>query len=285
MAERASARQRRRHLLGLRARARRRDAREWVQVNCGLFPQAASQGAFVPWAELAEKLEAWRTEKRLDQCFFMRKSPGLRLRFAGPDLIGRLEPILVDWLEAAEQRNLIRSFRFATYEPEVFRFGGPVGMDIAHDQFDRDSRLVIRYEALREAGTVDLPREQLSLALVHDLFVRFAEDRSELWDIWQRVWHAHGCPQLPPAEEITVPALQSLVGAAASLGQAGLANNAHIASRVRAADTARRLECGPRAWLTEVCTFHWNRLGLSLQHRTPLMSAMLQLLDPHRADG
>lgn len=269
----------------MRARARRPNAREWIQVNCGLFPQAASQSAYVPWAELADKLEAWRTDKRLDQCFFTRKPPGLRLRFSGPDPIGGLEPVLVAWLQDAENRNLIRSFRFATYEPEVFLFGGPVGMAIAHDQFDRDSRLVIRYEALLEAGTVDLPRAQLSLALVQDLFVRFAEDRSELWDIWQRVWHAHGCPPLPPAEEASVTVLESLSGGAASLGREGLANNEHIALRLRAADTARRLDCGPRAWLADVCTFHWNRLGLPLQHRTPLIAAMLALLDPHRADG
>lgn len=253
-------------------------------MNCGLFPQAGSQSAYVPWAELAGKLEAWRTEKRVEQFYFMRKPPGLRLRFAGSDPIGSLEPVLVAWLRDAEQRNLIRSFRFATYEPEVFLFGGPVGMAIAHDHFDRDSRLVIRYEALLEAGAIDLPRDQLSLALIQDLFARFAEDQSELWDIWQRVWHAHGSPPLIPAGEIDVPGLETLSGGAASFGREGLTNNEHVALRLRAADVTRRLSCGPRAWLAEICTFHWNRLGLPLEQRVPLLSALLYTLDPHRAD-
>src|SRR2546430_14699157 len=93
----------------------------------------------------------------------------------------RSERSLVSWLEDAERRNLIRSFRFAKYEPEVFLFGGPTGMAIAHDQFDRDSRLAIRYEALLASGATDVSRAHLSLALLNDLFGRFVEDRSELW--------------------------------------------------------------------------------------------------------
>jgi len=289
-ADRATAAQRRRHLLALRAQTRRpnasarlrSDAGDWIQVDCGLFVQAQGQPAYVPWAELGANLEAWRADHRLDEFFFMRKPPGLRLRFHGADPITTLEPVLVAWLQDAEARNLLRSFRFATYAPEVFLFGGPVGMAIAHDHFDRESRLVIRYEALLEAGAVDLPRGRLSLALLHDLFVRFAEDQSELWDIWQRLWHAHGCPALGPAEAIPLLALDQLPGGAATLGHDALANNAHIASRLRAAEVALRLGCGPRAWLAQVGTFHWNRLGLGLHQRAALMSAMLRELDPHR---
>ncbi len=284
-AEPASAAQRRARLLALRARVRRQSVHDWVQVNCSLFAQAQFQSAYVPWTELAARLEIWRTEQRFDQFFFMRKPPGLRLRFHGPDPIATLEPDLVTWLEDAEQRNLIRSFRFATYEPEVFLFGGPTGMAIAHDQFNRDSRLVIRYEALLERGAIDLPRDRLSLALMHDLFARFAEDRSELWDIWRRIWHAQGCPELPEVAEIEVLALGNRSGEAASIGLEGLADNAHVASRLRAAQVAGRLSCGQRAWLAEICTFHWNRLGLSLQDRVPLIASMLQLLDPHRIDS
>jgi thiopeptide-type bacteriocin biosynthesis protein len=286
-AEPASAAQRRLRLLALRARARRQTADDWIQVNCALFAQAQAQAqpAYAPWTELDARLQAWRAENRFDQFFFMRKPPGLRLRFSGAHALARLEPALVTWLEDAEQRNLIRSFRFARYEPEVFLFGGPTGIAIAHDQFDRDSRLAIRYEVMLESAATDVSRDQLSLALMNDLFARFVEDRAELWDIWQRIFSAHGRPALPHVDEIDVLPLGSLPGNAASLGLTGSADNAHIAARLHAAQVAGRLGCGPRFWLSQICTFHWNRLGLSLHDRVPLIASMLQLLDPHRIDA
>jgi thiopeptide-type bacteriocin biosynthesis protein len=246
--------------------------------------QSGDDAPYVPWADLQRQLEAWRLEGRFQQFFFMRKPPGLRLRFEGPDLVSTLEHVLVRWLEDAERRNLIRSFRFATYEPEVFLFGGQTGMALAHEHFDRDSRLILAYETL---NPIDLPRDRLSVALMHDLFVAIADDQSELWDIWQRVWHGHGRPPLPPPAAMQVSplrGLETLSSPAARLLDEGRSNNARVACRLHAADVARRLDCGPRAWLATACTFHWNRIGLSLDERVPLMAAMLHVLDPHRAD-
>jgi thiopeptide-type bacteriocin biosynthesis protein len=251
----------------------------WIQVNCSLFVQAGSDTAFAPWAELADRLATWRQEARLEHFFFMRKPPALRLRFQGPDLVGRLEPVLVAWLEDAEQRNLIRAFRFATYEPEVSLFGGQTGMAIAHDLFDRDSRLILEYETAIDQGTLELPRERFSAALMQDLFQHCVEDQSELWDIWRRVWHAHGCPPLAAASE---PDLKTPT--AVSLLEEGRVGNAHVARRLHAADVARRLECGPRAWLAQACLFHWNRVGLSMPARVRLLTSTLHSLDPHEID-
>ena len=85
-------------------------------------------------------------------------------------------------------------------------------------------------------------------------------------------------------DEIDGLALANLSGEAANLGRAGLADNAHIAARLHAALVAGRLSCGPRSWLGQICTFHWNRLGLSLADRIPLIASMLQVLDPHQID-
>jgi thiopeptide-type bacteriocin biosynthesis protein len=286
---------RRLRLLAARARVRQglggprtQGEPRWLQINCSLFEQGAARPAYVPWAQLEAAVDGWRAEGRFDQFFFMRKPPGLRLRFRGPQLVATLEPALVAWLRDTEQRNLIRSFHFAVYEPEASLFGGPDGMDVAHDQFDRDTRLILRYEALTDASAVGLGRDELTLNLMHDLFKRMAEDQSELWDIWHRVWHAHGCPPLEPvaADRLERDRAQfagdSLV--AHELIETGRATNDHIACRLRAAASAGRLSCGLRAWLALACTFHWNRLGLSLEERLPLLASMLQLLDPHRVD-
>ena len=87
----------------------------WVQVNCAVFPQGPGRPPYVPWEELLAALQAWRADGRFACSFFMRKPPGLRLRFRGAELEACLEPTLVAWLEQAVLRNEIRSFHFARY--------------------------------------------------------------------------------------------------------------------------------------------------------------------------
>jgi thiopeptide-type bacteriocin biosynthesis protein len=275
-------------------RAARARSRSWVQVNCTFFPQGPGRPPYVPWAELSSTLEEWRAEGRFARCFFMRKPPGLRLRFWGNDLQTRLDPTLVAYLEDAERRNAIRSFRFAVYEPEEFRFGGPTGMAVAHHLFDLETRTALRYEALAPADRTGLPRDQLSLALSNDLFRRCVDDAAELWDIWQRLWRALGEPALPPVENATdleqvrgamllVPEFtQGLTAPAVDLLRAGCADNAQIAARLHAAEMTGRLRIGKRSWLSTACVFHWNRFGLNVEDAGQMVSRMLGLLDPHK---
>jgi thiopeptide-type bacteriocin biosynthesis protein len=263
----------------------------WVQVNCTLFPQGLDAPLYVPWAALRDTLERWRGEGRFARCFFMRKPPGLRLRFQGEHLGARLEPALVAWLEKAERRNDIRGFRFALYEPERFRFGGAAGMDVAHDYFDRDSRLALRYEFLGDDERAALPRDLYSLVVTYELFRRCVDDGAEIWDIWQRLGTAVGgnlprvggdsaatareraIIRLAPASLATLPpAAQALLADAQD-------HNVAIAARLHAAGVAARLTVGPRAWLAAACVFHWNRLGLSLPELREMVARMLWLLD------
>jgi thiopeptide-type bacteriocin biosynthesis protein len=263
----------------------------WVQVNCTLFPQAGDPPYYVPWATLQTALEAWRGEERFQRCFFMRKPPGLRLRFQGPHLGARLEPPLVAWLEEAERRNDLRGFRFAIYEPERFRFGGPAGMDVAHDYFDRDSRLDLRYETLPVDDRRTLPRDLYSLIATNDLLRRCVEDGAELWDVWQRLAVAVGGARTPAGADAADTArdhaavtlapgfLGTLTPGALALVEEARAHNAAVAARLHAAAVAGRLTIGPRAWLAAACVFHWNRLGLVLPEPRAMVARMLCLLD------
>jgi thiopeptide-type bacteriocin biosynthesis protein len=223
----------------------------------------------------------------------MRKPPGLRLRFRGAELEECLEPTLVAWLEQAVLRNEIRSFHFARYEPEQFRFGGSTGMAIAHQHFDLDSRAALRYETLTPDDRVGLPRDRLSLALTNDLFRRCVDDDAELWDIWQRLRRWLGQPALPPndsaaeleqtrdAMNLAPSFMQELPAPAVDLVREACAANEEIAARLHAAERAGRLTIGTRAWLAAVSIFHWNRLGLNFEDRGRMISSMLHLLDPH----
>ena len=128
-------------------------------------------------------------------------------------------------------------------------------------------------------------KTRLTAAVLNDLFLRFVEDRGELWDIWMRIWHAHGAPDLPEVEPLLPGSLQEFAGEAQLLAREATLANARIASRLQAALLMRRLDCGPRAWLAQVAVFHWNRWGLGPEARMRILSAMLTLLDPHRVSS
>ena len=283
-----------RRLRAGRASARRRSSGPaWLQVNLALFPQGPARPPYVPWAALASALDEWRAEGRFRLCFFMRKAPGLRLRFYGDHPAERLEPELLAWLALAERRNDIRSFHVTAYEPEAFLFGGPTGMALAHRQFDLDSRLALRYETLATEDRASLPPDAFSLVLMSDLFGRCVDDAGELWDVWKRLRAARDHLPLPSvrAEELdqarelmalAPPLLDSLPSPARDLLRDGRAGSERLAAQLRAASEAGRLTIGPRAWLMAVCIFHWNRLGLDADDQLRLIARMLCLLDPHQ---
>jgi thiopeptide-type bacteriocin biosynthesis protein len=277
-----------------RGRLRRReDVPSSVQIDCALFPQGPGIPWYVPWRDLLDAVEQWRRECLFRQFFFTRKLPGLRMRFLGDGLDERLGPELVRWLDEAERSNAIRGYRFAIYEPEQARFGGPSGIDIAHDAFDRDSRLAMRYETLAAQEQAEVPRDVFSLLLVNDLCGRAVEDSSELWDIWQRLNRAlgrnphesHAGPQIDVSRTeaaLSTPDafLQQLPAAAGQLVRDGWQENAHVIARLRAAQAANRLSIGPRAWLASVCLFHWNRLAIEPAVLDALTARMVSILAP-----
>ena len=259
-----------------RPRRRTVDRAGWLEVRCSLFPQPAHPGLFVDWSSLGEAIERWRVEGRYRWCFFVRKPPGLRVRFAGDDVAGRLEPVLLPWLAEAERRNDIRGFRFTTYEPEEARFGGPVGMAIAHDAFDVDSRDAIRYERLSEDQRPGFSRQTFSVAACSHLFRHSLGDQAEIWDVWQRLGRVVGShPVGPGTDGRAVESLAALAlanGAAPDLTQLSadarlllqerFERNLGIAGAIVAAANTGRLNVGLRAWLTALTIFHWNRVGL-----------------------
>jgi thiopeptide-type bacteriocin biosynthesis protein len=270
------------------------DEDPWIQVNCTLYSTAVAGPPFVPWQELSGALQRWRGEERFQQAFFMRKPPGIRLRFSGRNVFERLEPELVSWLEDADQRNLIRSFRFSVYEPEQFRFGGPAGMAIAHDQFDLDSRIALAYESLLPAAQAGLPRDLLSLLAATDLFSRCVDDGAEMWDIWQRLRAAVGGGPTSAVQDVdrersalslTPEFVNGLAPEAVHLIEEARGGNERIAARLHAAVVAERLTIGVRSWLTGVCIFHWNRLGLTTEDLEPLTARMLAMFAPFVSGG
>jgi thiopeptide-type bacteriocin biosynthesis protein len=262
----------------------------WVQVNLALFPQGGGLPAYFPWRDLWAALQRWRRVRGLRCCFFMRKAPGLRLRGWCGSSAQRFERELVGWLQAAERRNDIRNFRLAVYEPERFHFGGPIGMAIAHDAFDRHCQRVLQYESLGDSDQRTLPRELFWLATLSELIALSAETSRERREVWRRLASWAGVTARTSAEgalgeqaraalERTPSFWQSLsLGAAAVLAQAG-SDNAHIAARLRRAAAAGALTVSCPRWLVTTGVFCCNQVGAPLETSAVALEYVLQLLD------
>jgi protein-L-isoaspartate(D-aspartate) O-methyltransferase len=175
-------------------------------------------------------------------------------------------------LVAAEGANDVRGFRFGRYEPEVHRFGGPAGLAVAHDLFDCDSTLVLRFEILDDARRRSIDRHKFALASAEDLFLRCLNDQAEVWDVWKRLEALlHGPGANGQLDDGAIPAseprqrLDSLNDEdGIALARDAAAGNQRAGSALRATVDAGRLATGVRSWLAAAAAFQWNRWGLPL---------------------
>lgn len=244
---------------------------DWLQVSCSLFPKPGG-GPHLPWKSLGEAVGRWRAAGLFRQFWFVRKMPGLKLRFGGPKVAARLQPPLAEWLCGAERANDIRGFRFTIYEPETYRFGGAPGMALAHAHFDAGTRLVFTYENSAAELRRGVSRLDFSLANTSDLFIRALGDAAEIWDVWNRLYSAlvgrHTAPQTS-ADEGRRALFRGLDFLPEDFGlgfgemvAAVRAINRTTAGELRALAEGGALTVGVRSWLTAASVFEWNRFGL-----------------------
>jgi thiopeptide-type bacteriocin biosynthesis protein len=260
----------------LQAQAAKRD---WYQVRI----------QFTTW-DTAEHIAATRLGPHLAQMhvqqvtaawWFIRKAPCWRLRLqrgpaAGAGIKAALGPVL-DQLIAA---GLIQRWWETTYEPESAAFGGPAGMDTAHELFHADSHHILGHVVRPVPAPGELPtgRRELSILLCGALLRAAGLDWYEQGDVWHRVTLLRPLPPAIPAARVShmTDSLRRLLtcdtgldgplfGArapvafaapwAAAFGTAGRA--------LGDAATAGILERGVRDILAHHVIFHWNRLGLT----------------------
>jgi hypothetical protein len=180
--------------------------------------------------------------------WFVHKPPGVRLRFEADDPATTLEPVLDPWLIDVERRSEVRGFRFGVYEPEEHRFGGPVGMALAHELFDLDTTLLLPSIA---GGLAAEERARWGVRATQSLLRGAVDDWAEAWDVWRRLQVA--VAELP--DDAPAPPLAGVLDAADSPSR-------EIGARLRACADAGRLSVGVRQWCTDAAVFGWNRLGM-----------------------
>lgn len=242
----------------------------WRQLNlvCTNW-QAAEQMAATHLRPLLVDTEHAGT---IETWWFLRKGDTwrLRLRPANGQVVEQLADTLL-------RRKAIQSWTETNYEPETHAFGGPAGMDLAHELFGADSRHLLDYLA----ATGPELRRELPLVLATRLLRAAGLETYEQGDCWARL-AAHRTPPTPAAAPGQQPllAVRTLIAAGADAPESPLHTTPawvdafeHVGRRLAILAAAGTLTRGLRAVLTHHLLFLFNRHGVSAADQHTLATA------------
>ncbi|MBV9143817.1 MAG: methyltransferase, FxLD system [Pseudonocardiales bacterium] len=247
----------------------------WRQLNltCDHWQAAEHMAVTYLWplltdAEDAGIITAW---------WFVRKGGTwrVRLRPATSAFIDQTTTALIG-------QRTVRTWTEAIYEPETHAFGGPAGMDIAHDLFHADSRHLMDHLAHADQ---DHRREQ-AVILATRLLRAAAQDWYEQGDCWaQLATHRTPASAMVEPSPSTSAAVQRLITATTDTPGSPL----HVSpSWVDAFERAGRcladlaahgtLTRGLRGVLTQHLLFLFNRHGVSVHDQYVLAAAASRIV-------
>ncbi|MCA1673221.1 MAG: thiopeptide-type bacteriocin biosynthesis protein, partial [Actinobacteria bacterium] len=156
--------------------------RHWYQVHLEFSDWESIEHTVV--TGLAPRLQHLQDTGVIAAWWFIRKAPGLRLRIKSggthPALAAALDPLF----EELTATGALAHWQHTLYEPEEAAFGGPPGMEIAHELFNTDSHHILSY--LRHEQP-PIGRRELSVLLCTTLFRAADQEWFECGDIWHRV--------------------------------------------------------------------------------------------------
>ncbi|BBC35140.1 hypothetical protein SGFS_064340 [Streptomyces graminofaciens] len=254
----------------------------WLQANIEFTDYSTAERAFHTY--LLPLLRRAMDSGSIACWWFIRKRPSWRLRaLPGPgsradDLSRQIHELLDTVVSGGGAERWWPS----PYEPETTAFGGPHGMDIAHDLFHTDSLGVLDYLHLMgrdgdEGGFLDAKATSL---LLISLFLRAAgQEWSEQGDVWALVAATRPLPGDVPVDRVTAmtPVLKRLltIDAAPALRAKGplapvadwFARMEHSGRALGHAGREGRLSLGTRGILARHIIFHWNRMGFTTRQQ------------------
>lgn len=281
-------------LAGAERLERASDTADWLEVGVAPRARGGDAAGTAPAPNLGDTLRGFvrraLAEGRVDRFFFMRKPPGLRLRFRG----ARIREFLPDL--RAELAAVVDVVQIGPYDAETYQFGGETGLDIAHELFTHDSLAILD---LLAPPAPEVDTSLLSLLVLSDLLRRVTGDPFERWDVWAQMKLTGRLPTPEAAREArydeeldanravyqrilddpdavtaTLPTREA--GVVAAMREA----NALVAERWLSAVRSDRLLYPLRKILPFCIIFHWNRWGLDPDEQVALTYAMERLLDP-----
>jgi thiopeptide-type bacteriocin biosynthesis protein len=213
--------------------------------------------------------------------WFLRKHPYWRIRYRpiegldGQMVRERIRTILDDMITI----GLLRTWRPGLYEPETLAFGGPIGLNIAHELFCADSAGVLT--TFGRAGTAfhdpgrPAGRKEISILLCLALMRGAQLDWFEQGDTWHRIARLRPTPAVAAADTHH-DAIKILLATDTTPASLLLAPDGPLAAAATWTGAFRRagealataashshLHRGLRDILAHLIIFHWNRIGLT----------------------
>ncbi|MFC0628246.1 thiopeptide-type bacteriocin biosynthesis protein [Kribbella deserti] len=267
----------------------------WYQVHLEFANWNAIEQE--PAARLRAGLERAQEIGLIANWWFIRKAPCWRLRCqpgneASFEALERHLKRLVDDMKASGH---IATSWTSIYEPEVAAFGGPRGMQIAHDLFHADSHAILDYLTSQNRSSSALPvgRRELSVVLCSAMMRGAGQDWFEQGDIWNRVADLRPVPPNTPLERLPDLAakLRHLMTIDTKPGSALLNDSSDLGfaspwidsfTKAGAAIAATTLSRGTREIVAQHIIFHWNRMGLSASTQSILTRAAREVVFPSR---
>lgn len=200
------------------------------------------------------------------------RGPAVRLRvFVSNESSSEVEAAIKSRLS-----KLHHDFTMPCYEPEILLFGGPHGMQAAHEFLCADSAFLASWAETDSSPTGSLIPEGLSLALIMRVLQAANFDLFERWDVFDRVAQKRAFGQHDDKRFQRYAELVRKIIAAgpdqvfelyASTKSRLLTD--HVAFLDKFGRTMSSLyingllECGLREFFVPIILFHWNRLLLS----------------------
>jgi thiopeptide-type bacteriocin biosynthesis protein len=260
----------------------------WLQINLALPARGGAHAESLAgvFENIFPLVESMKQRKLLRWFFFMRKPPGLRLRFSlrgpGGDAAREVESCA----ERLVRLKLAGKWFASVYEPETFKFGGPEAMEAVHAHFFADSAAWWRWESLRRRAKTSISSKLLSLGVLNDLFARFVEGPEEVWDVWCRVAALHGAPAVagdgPAAPAIRIDdLLEHVTPRERAVLRSYSTHNGALARRFGALLAGGKLLYRNRLVLPHVALYHWNRYGFTPEDRASIFTAMVRAWSPN----
>jgi thiopeptide-type bacteriocin biosynthesis protein len=262
---------------------------DWIQVNLALSRERgdALASARAVFAELYERIPAWKRHHAVKWAFFIRKPPDLRLRLLAREPSGGVRAGLKAMLRRLRSEGAVERFFFSVYEPEFRLFGGPAAMRLVHRYFDADSTGWVELDRLAQSGQrTALPADALAVAVINDLFVRTIQDRSEVWDAWRNLAVLTHAGDLDKADVARAEAgIMSPLPSAVSGAEARTLNRYARANRafgegLRKLHDRGCLDAGLRGVVAFIAMFHLNRHGFDGPRQAALATMMCSAWDP-----
>jgi thiopeptide-type bacteriocin biosynthesis protein len=260
----------------------------WLQANLALPARADAHAESMRriFEDMFPVVESLKRRKLLRCFFFMRKPPGVRLRFAlrapRKEAVGEIESCL----HGLMRRGVIGKWFPSVYEPETFKFGGSEAIEAVHAYFFADSTAWWRWEKLQFRVQTSMGSKLLSACVLNDLFARFLDGPEEVWDVWCRVAALHGACVVREGQAAAAIRIEDLINRVTPEEQRIFRTysscNETMARRFREIHARGKLLYGNRLVLPHIGLYHWNRYGFTPEERASIFTAMVRAWSPHR---